>query len=158
MSAPGGLAVHRLGPEEWETLRALRLAMLLDAPGAYGSSYAREIAFDEEAWRSRTASPTFVVRDGELPLGMATLVGRQGRAPEITGMWVAGHARGGGAADALVRACLDQAIAQGADAVELHVMGDNPRARQVYERHGFALTGDLGDAPGCLQMALHQPR
>lgn len=73
--------------------------------------------------------------------------------PEIVGMWVAGHARGTGVADALVDACLHEARARGATRVVLHVMETNSRARGCYVRHGFAPTGDRGHLPGALQLA-----
>lgn len=148
-------SVRRLAPEDWERYRAVRLAMLLDHPEAYGSTFGREVAFAEEAWRERLGRPIFLAeREDGLPLGSATLL-RLDPAddPEIVAMWVAGHARGEGVADALVGACRDRAVADGADVVRLHVMLDNPRAVAFYTRLGFSRDGGWGDAPGCARMA-----
>ena len=147
--------VRRLGEEEWELYRAVRLAMLLDSPAAYGSSYAREAAFDEGTWRSRLGQRVLVVeRGGGLPLGTATFLRLDpGDDPEIVAMWVAGHARGHGVADALVGRCLEEAAADGDEVLRLHVMLDNPRAVAFYGRAGFARDGGWGDAPGCARMA-----
>lgn len=147
-------SVRLLTEEDWEVLRAVRLAMLLDAPGAYGSSYAREAAFTEETWRQRTGQAVFLAeREDGLPLGTATLLRLHPEEdPEIVAMWVAGHARGAGVADALVDACRDRAVAEGADRVRMHVMLDNPRAVACYTRLGFVFDGGGGDAEGCASM------
>lgn len=145
--------VRRVVADDWALLRATRLAMLMDSPAAYGSSFLREIGFDEDLWRGRTATPAFLALDDGLPLGVATLRRLPGHDPEIVGMWVAGHARGSGVADELVTACLEEAARAGASRVTLHVMDDNPAAQRLYQRHGFVVTGDRGDVPGCGQMA-----
>lgn len=154
-AAAGGVpGVRRLGEEDWELLRAVRLAMLLDAPEAYGSTFAREIAFPEETWRARTRQAVHLAerRDG-LPLGSATLLRLTPEAdPEIVAMWVAGHARGQGVADALVEACRTEARAAGKSVVRLCVMEDNPRAVACYTRLGFTFDGDCDEVDGCARM------
>lgn len=150
-------SVRRLGEEDWQLHRAVRLAMLLDTPGAYGSSFGREVDFTETTWRERTRQPVFLAeREDGLPLGTATLPGPEpGSDPEIVAMWVAPHARGTGIADALVISCRDHAVAQGAGTVRLHVMLDNLRAVACYNRAGFASDGTCGDVPGCSRMVAH---
>ncbi|MFJ6133682.1 GNAT family N-acetyltransferase [Janibacter terrae] len=139
----GGWAVRRLTPDEWQLHRAVRLAMLLDEPRAYGSSFGREVGFDEATWRERLGHPVFLAARGDgLPLGAATLYTPQpGGEPEIVAMWVAGHARGSGVADALVEACVAEAARRGAPRVLMHVMADNPRAAAMYARAGFSFDG-----------------
>lgn len=147
-------AVRRLTGEDWQLHRAVRLAMLLDQPGAYGSTFARESAFTERIWRQRIETGVLAaVRTDGLPLGTATLYREAaGSVPEIVAMWVAGHARGRGIADALVEACVARAVEQGDPVVQLHVMLDNPRAVACYQRLGFAFDGDSGDVEGCARM------
>lgn len=146
--------VRLLTGEDWLLLRAVRLAMLLDAPEAYGSTFAREVAFTEETWRERTEQSVFLAERADgLPLGAATLLRLDPEdEPEIVAMWVAGHARGGGIAEALVDACRERAVADGARAVKMHVMLDNPRAVACYTRLGFTFDGGAGDADGCASM------
>ncbi len=147
-------SVRRLGAEDGERYRAVRLAMLLDHPQAYGSTFDREVAFAEETWRDRLAQPVFLAERGDgLPLGSATLLTLEGQDPEIVAMWVAGHARGDGIADALVSSCRDRAAADGAEILRLHVMLDNPRAVAFYTRLGFVRDGVCGDVPGCSRMS-----
>ncbi|KRE37457.1 hypothetical protein ASG73_07175 [Janibacter sp. Soil728] len=150
-----GWGVRRLCGDDWERHRAVRLAMLLDQPGAYGSTFAREVAFDETTWRERLDHPVLLAEsDAGLPLGAATLYRPdESHDPEIVAMWVAGHARGHGIADALVQACVDLAGARGDAVVRLHVMRDNPRAVAFYERVGFAFDGSAGDIAGCDRMS-----
>ncbi|MGE9781771.1 GNAT family N-acetyltransferase [Janibacter sp. CX7] len=148
-------SVRRLTGEDWQLYRAVRLAMLLDEPAAYGSNFAREVAYDEERWRSLFGQAIFLAESGDgLPLGAATLLRLDpADVPEIVAMWVAGHARGRGIADALVDAAVTEAAAGGAAEVRLHVMLDNPRALAFYERSGFAFDGASGDAPRCDRMS-----
>lgn len=147
-------SVHRVATDDWRRYRAVRLAMLLDEPGAYGSSFQREVAFDEDTWRDRLGHPVLVAeREDGLPLGAATLyTAAPDAVPEIVAMWVAGHARGEGIADALVEAAVEQAARVGAEVVHLHVMLDNPRAVAFYRRLGFAFDGSHGDVDGCDRM------
>ncbi len=148
-------SVRRLTGEDWQLYRAVRLAMLLDEPTAYGSNFAREVAYDEERWRSLFGQAIFLAESGDgLPLGAATLLRLDpADVPEIVAMWVAGHARGRGIADALVDAAVTEAAAGGAAEVRLHVLLDNPRALAFYERSGFAFDGAHGDAPRCDRMS-----
>lgn len=150
----GTWSVRRLGEEEWPRYRAVRLAMLLDAPEAYGSTFAREVDFTEEDWRQRASGAVFLAERGDgLPLGAATLLRRDGHDGEIVAMWVAGHARGDGVADALVSSCSDLAVAEGGGTVRLHVMLANPRAVAFYTRLGFTFDGACADVPGCSRMS-----
>ena len=79
--------------------------------------------------------------------GSVTLYASDDRPPEeiwLVGMWVAAHARGGGAAQALVEAAVAQARADGLERVVLEVAENNPRARAAYSRMGFVETGEAG--------------
>lgn len=140
----------RIGPDDWRRHRDIRLAMLLDTPLAYGSTYAREAGFTEEVWRSRLEQAVWhALRDG-LPLGAISLV----RFPDqpddeaaLVAMWVASHARGEGVADLLVERLLDHATSEGLGRVVLDVADDNGRAAAFYRRMGFEPTGRRGTLP-----------
>ena len=135
----------------WQVHRAVRLAMLLDTPLAYGSTFAREIAFTDELWQERMGGSTsWLALDGDLPVGSTTLF----RLPEqdvdegcLVGMWVAPHARGTGAADALVTSLLDHAASTALRRVTLDVADGNHRAAAFYRRLGFTTTGRTGALP-----------
>ena len=51
-------------------------------------------------------------------------------------LFVAGNARGGGVAEALIEACVEHAREHGATSLDWQTAHDNRRARAVYERVG----------------------
>ena len=132
----------RVGPDDWARLRAVRLAALAESPEMFGSTSAREQAFDEAEWRRRAARPaTFIaVRDG-VDVGLAGAyeldVGWF-----VMGMWLAPTARGTGLVEELIAACEGVALDAGAREILLGVMEDNPRGRGAYARLGYVPTGD----------------
>ncbi|WP_162599721.1 GNAT family N-acetyltransferase [Nocardioides solisilvae] len=132
----------RVGPTDWERLRRVRLASLAESPEMFGSTLAREEAFDEAEWRRRAARPaTFLATcDGE-DVGMGGVYEVDGTWT-VAGMWLAPDARGSGLVDLLLGACEEVVRAAGAHRVQLGVMEDNPRGRRAYERNGYAPTGE----------------
>jgi GNAT superfamily N-acetyltransferase len=83
-----------------------------------------------------------VARDGDgAAIGFATVCWkwsslRAARIAVMEDLFVAPEARGGGAADALIRACADRARALGAPVVTWLTAPDNHRAQAVYDRVG----------------------
>jgi ribosomal protein S18 acetylase RimI-like enzyme len=129
--------VRRLGPDDWQTLREIRLSALADAPDAFGSTLEREQAFEEDDWRRRTSGAVVVVEEpGPVSMG-GTFVADDG-VLHVWGMWTHPEHRGRGHA----RAVLD-ALLPGDREARLDVNVDNPGARAVYERYGFVRTGEL---------------
>lgn len=61
----------------------------------------------------------------------------------IDGLGVLPAAQGCGVGEALVRAAVERARAEGAAKVTLRVLGTNPTARRLYERCGFGVEGVL---------------
>lgn len=136
----------------WRSYRNVRLAMLLDTPSAFASTYAAEAAFTEQRWLERlhSGSSTWLALWGDLPVGSVTSF----RYPEqgedetcLVGMWVAGHARGQGVGEALVGRVVEDARGRGLARVTLDVAESNAPARKLYERMGFRLTGRTGTLP-----------
>lgn len=139
--------IRRLGPEESELLRSVRLRALADAPTAFGSTHEREHAFTEEEWRGRLTpegNPTFVWEaDGDV--GGMVVAAPDSEDPTMAyllGMWVRDDRRGTGASDALVREVLRWAADRGVSAIRLHVTEGNAAAEWLYHRHGFERTGN----------------
>jgi len=136
--------VRRPGIGDEAVLRAVRLQALTDAPDAFGSTYERELTRTVEDWR-RWLSPgaAFILDDGHAARGLVACA-RDATAPTIVdlmAMWVHPMIRGSGAADALVAEVIAWARTEGAHRVRLQVVQENLRARRVYERHGFRVTG-----------------
>ncbi len=151
------VGVRTLGPDDVETLRSIRLRALADSPEQFSSTWEREALRTVEDWRRWIASgATFVFEDdgssdgtGPGPVGLAAAVPDDDEpGPErpsvvwLMAMWVEPAARGTGAARALVDAVLDWARHHGAAKVRLNVVESNARARRLYERHGFSVTGN----------------
>lgn len=138
--------VARATAADWVVHRAVRLAMLLDSPSAYASTFEREVAFDREAWVTRMGeSASWLAWRGGAPVGAVTLFQppelRDSGAAYLVAMWVAAHARGTGVADALVEETLAHARTEGFTSVLLHVVEGNEAAAAVYRRRGFRPTG-----------------
>jgi RimJ/RimL family protein N-acetyltransferase len=128
--------VRRVGPDDWELFREIRLRSLADSPDAFGSTLEREQTFTEADWRRRLTGPVYVVLDPG-PVSVGGLFDNAG-VFTVWGMWTEPSHRGRGHAQRV----LDALIAPGVEA-ELHVNTANAAARRVYERYGFAGTGEI---------------
>lgn len=137
--------MRRLAPDDWELLRVLRLAALLDAPQSFASTHERERADAEEQWRERArwAAWFAVCVDGEavgLAGGAGSPDGLAGRR-HLVGMWVHPEHRGSRLASVLVEAVREWAVADGAQELALWVADGNAPAARAYSRAGFVPTG-----------------
>jgi ribosomal protein S18 acetylase RimI-like enzyme len=145
------VTVCRVEPSLWKVVRAVRLAMLLDVPLAYGSTFTREVAFPDELWVERMKdSASWLAFEGEQPVGAVTLFHAPDQPADeahLVAMWVAAPARGRGVADRLVGALVEHARAADLRRVTLDVADDNGRAVAFYERMGFTRTGRTGELP-----------
>lgn len=143
--------LRTLTPDDWTIWRELRLAALAEAPHAFGSRLAdwQGEGDQEERWRARLGIPgsyhVVAVLDGH-PVGMASGVPTTDEAVvELISMWVAPTARGRHVGDDLVCAVAGWARQVGARELRLSVMAGNAAASALYQRNGFAYTGELGD-------------
>ena len=141
------ITVRRLEPEDHDLVRVVRLRALTLAPAAFGSTLDREASSSEADWRNRLRPdgyPHFVCfDDSDQPLGL--VVGGpdevDGDIAHLFAMWVEPHARGTGAADALVEEVVRWARTEGCTSVQLLVTEGNERAERMYRRNGFERSG-----------------
>jgi ribosomal protein S18 acetylase RimI-like enzyme len=145
------IEVTVLTPDDWALWRDLRLRALTEAPEAFGSRLAdwQGDGDREERWRRRLSIPgghdVVGLLDGAA-VGMATGVpSDEPGVVELISMWVSPVARGRGVGDALVGEIVRWATDAGATTLRLDVAEGNDPARLLYERHGFRMTGELGD-------------
>jgi ribosomal protein S18 acetylase RimI-like enzyme len=149
-----------LGDES--VLRALRLEALSDAPEAFASTYARELARTTADWQ-RWFAPgvTLILEAAGTPRGLvAGAPDREDPAiVHLLAMWVHPLLRSTGAADALVVALLAWALERGAQQVQLMVISSNERAQRLYARHGFRPTGHqvARERDGTIELQMKRP-
>lgn len=147
------IEIRRAVEADWQQSRAIRLQALQQAPMAFASTYEREIAFPEGIWRQRiNESAQFLAVDDGAVIGTATGFVEAGRPRSVilVAMFVSPPTRGRGVGEQLVRAVVDQARADGAAEVRLHVVETNLHAARLYARCGFVRTGATMALP-------HQP-
>ena len=136
--------------DDWQALRDIRLEALRTAPDAFGSTYEGEASRDEAHWHNRIArGGTFLAFLPGAP-DPAGLIGGYPEDPqrvELVSMYVRPNARGRGVGEALVATVIDWAAARQAKTVHLWVTETNTPARALYERCGFALTGERQPVP-----------
>jgi ribosomal protein S18 acetylase RimI-like enzyme len=136
--------VVRLGPQDWERARDVRIASLAQAPQAFGSTVADALTFDEGRWRNRleTATTWHAVL-GDRSVGTVTLRADLEVAgdAEVTGMWVDPDARGRGVGAQLIETAVAAWRALAGRRVTLWVVQGNEAATALYERCGFVSTG-----------------
>ncbi len=137
----------RVGPDEWETFRDVRLASLADAPGAFGATYADWVDASEDRWRSRLTDVPFTVVASVDGRGVGVVSGAPSETEVwLISMWVAPDHRGTGLAGRLIDEVASWASARGQD-THLMVRDDNARAIRAYERAGFTDLGVPEDWP-----------
>jgi ribosomal protein S18 acetylase RimI-like enzyme len=139
--------VRRLGAQEADLLRDVRLRALRDAPMAFGSTLARETGYAPEKWErwaaeaaSGESQAVFIAQPAA---GMASGVidDEDPALAHLYAMWVAPQARGTGAGRALVEAVVAWATERGAERLTTSVTDGNAVAAGLYTAAGFADTG-----------------
>jgi GNAT superfamily N-acetyltransferase len=155
--------VRRVRRGEWQQVRELRLAALLDpdAGMAFLDSHAHAAAQPAAFWIARTDDAAdsdriaqFIAeQDGEW-VGSASVIlrraggadhqGREVTVPraDVVGVFVRPDHRGDGTIDLLLAATAEWAYSAGATILTLDVHADNLRAQGAYRRAGFAPTGE----------------
>jgi len=141
------LSAERLGVDDADALRAIRLEALRAHPEAFCSDPDVVEAFTREHWVDGLAKGTWfgVRKDGAL-VGIAAFT-RPGskklsHTGELSAMYVRDDMRGKGAADALIRGIIGLAVSEVIQ-IKLTVNAGNARAVKLYERHGFRIVGRI---------------
>jgi ribosomal protein S18 acetylase RimI-like enzyme len=157
LAQPGDhvVQVRPFVPEEWRLYRWLRIRALADAPDAFSSTLARELACPESWWRERLAGVDganlpLLAEAGGHPAGLAwgrIAADRRGTA-HLFQMWVDPAFRASGAGGRLVAAVVDWAQRCGAREVLLGVTRGNGPANRLYLRAGFVPIGEEPLRPG----------
>jgi GNAT superfamily N-acetyltransferase len=147
-------SIERIVPSQWQLLRELRLAALLDSPAAFGQSHAEASGQPEADWRAAAAVASagdrrawFIARDDTA--AAVGLVQARRRPPTdclLFSMWVAPAARRAGTGARLVDTVADWGRGWGARRVVLWVLAANEPALRFYDRIGFRVIDAGPDA------------
>lgn len=144
------MEIRRLRPQEWARWREMRLELLQDAPGAFGSTYAETLtrpdAWFQEHVRSAATSPDraiFVAEDDGRWLACAGGYVEPDEHGDVWlfTVWTRPESRGRGLQRSLVQAVMDWARGEGHRTIKLWVTDDNQAARGCYAGLGFVPTG-----------------
>jgi GNAT superfamily N-acetyltransferase len=135
-----------LTPEDWRAWRTLRLRALAQNPEAFATTLAEWSGEGdtEERWRGRlmgVALHALAITDNTA-VGMISATEPANGAVWLLSLWVDPVARGQGIGDILVQSVATWAREQGAARVMLGVWDGNASAIALYQRNGFADTGD----------------
>jgi ribosomal protein S18 acetylase RimI-like enzyme len=134
--------IRRLGVDDIEVLRAIRLRALRDAPEAFWTTYESEVDHTPDDWRHWLATAAFFVDDtGRYGIAGGMPDPDDPTAAWLVSMWVAPERRGSGLADQLVSGVMAWAESEGRECIRLHVEEHNQRALRCYQRLGFQFTG-----------------
>jgi GNAT superfamily N-acetyltransferase len=148
------VSIERIRPDEWRTLRDIRLRSLRDAPEAFGQRYDEAEAMPDAEWQSIARSSAsgnrriWIVARDDNGRSVGVVQGRR-RPPSdclLFSMWVDPDARRDGVGRALVDAIQDWAEGWDAQRVVLWVLAANEPAMRFYDRIGFSTVNEGPDA------------
>mgnify|MGYP001827314612 CR=1 FL=1 len=142
------MTVRRLGPEDLEAFRSIRLEALRLEPENYASHYDDWVSLSDDQWRARLDDVIAVAAfDTDQPIGVMAV--KQERSPKMRhrGMLVMVYLRKSYRGAGIAREILDHlgrhSIAEGMLQLELHVNAANRTAIRFYEKAGFETIGKL---------------
>jgi ribosomal protein S18 acetylase RimI-like enzyme len=136
------MIIRRTAEEDWEILKEIRLAALLDAPTAFGVTHASAAAYTDSQWRERASNRGQAEFLLAFMNGMAVGIVGGVVSPtlefNLIAMWVKPECRGMAVAAGLVDFIKTRAVSQGHARVVLDVSPDNVRAAAFYRKQGFS--------------------
>jgi len=129
--------------------KSVRLRALLDAPHAFGSTYAKESQLNDLDWIKRVerwngeSGAGFLAMDGDTACGIAGsfLDQNDPTSAHLISMWTAPTHRQRGIGRLLVNDVLNWARGRNASILQLMVTSNNEPAIRFYQRLGFTRTG-----------------
>jgi ribosomal protein S18 acetylase RimI-like enzyme len=163
-----GVFVRRVTLDDVAAARSLRLRALETDPSSFGSTYAREAAFEDVVWQERVArgaegddAATLLAFSDDEPVGLVSGFRDEETADAfvVVGMWVAPEARGRGIGRRLLDEIEAWIASGGGTEVRLSVTNVATAARRLYERAGYVATGgaeESGHTPGLLELGMRK--
>lgn len=142
------MKVQRLSADDWQTVRALRLAALKTDPTSFATSYEVSRMMAETEWRDMmVARQYFAALDDDEPIGLAALRLDDGESfrhrAVVLNLYVDPIARGKGVGTLLLTHLAEVALAQGILQLELGVNAESKGAIRLYEKNGYTVIGTM---------------
>lgn len=137
--------INLLTPNEWRTLREIRLSALSESPDAFLSTYEEESEYDELKWRTEFARGDWYVgmvklESDDKPVSIAGITREPGTPAHqrfLEYVWVAPESRRQGVAFDMINEVLGRLKQSGVQTVFLWVIDGNDSAMRMYKRVGF---------------------
>ena len=135
------MIIRRIGFEDVEAFKSIRLEALQLEPEAYASRYEDWINLDTADWHSRMNGVLVMAFDGDVPVGLMAAIperpsGMAHRALVVM-VYVRQSYRGRDVSAKLLDQLVRDAVTADVLQLELMVNCHNTRAIRFYERHGF---------------------
>lgn len=141
------ISVRRLGPDDVDLFRELRLEAIRTEPDAYASTIADWEVLDRAEWTRRLANPVVAAFRDDTPVGMMGLVrqpaSKMAHRATLVMAYVRPEDRRRSVARLLLAGVIAEAQAMGVTQVELAVSADNEAARRFYRSAGFTHVGRI---------------
>lgn len=148
---------------DFERLRALRLAALKDAPAAFGAKYEDEIKKPESEWSDRLVNThwCFAVVDGVDVGLLAVDRAEKDRNSDcwLSSWWLSEGLRGSGITKLMLNWVEQLCIENNWQKIGLGVWPENLRARAAYKKLGFTEAEKLlpsRSIPGLMYLAMYR--
>lgn len=139
------MKIRRLGRDEVNAFRCIRLEALRCEPASFASSYEDWASLSAAEWRQRLENPVIVAFQNDEPVGLIGLLREHPRKmahrAQVVMVYVRKNWRGSGLAKKLMDAITNYAQEAGVTQLELDVSAENPIAIRFYEREGFTEIG-----------------
>jgi ribosomal protein S18 acetylase RimI-like enzyme len=151
------MQIVKLGPEEWQAFRQLRLESLEADPQAFSSLYAEVERRPDSFWQERLResqvgekSWMLFARDGDRLVGMIGAFREAGsEMVEIISVYVSRDWRGQGVGGALMEGILgEMRRLEGVRTAVLGVNAGQAAAVALYQRFGFVIVGENSGVMG----------
>ncbi len=149
------VAIRPIQAGEWRRWRDVRLRMLREESGHFGTRWEDASLEPDERWQAWAGEAArgdtrvlFVADRADSWVGVVGAFLRVDPSEaQLISMWVDPSGRGAGLAELLIGAVADWAADRGCSDVYLFVQETNSRAQRVYERAGFRPTGTKEKVP-----------
>jgi ribosomal protein S18 acetylase RimI-like enzyme len=144
--------IKLLVPDDWRTLRTVRLAALQESPEAFLATYEAEREFDEARWRAEFDRGAWIIGlENRTPVSVLGCTRAEDAPPwerYLEYLWVAPECRRTGVASGMLRYAIGWLRERGVRRALLWVLDGNDAAVRLYKRAGFVSSSHSQPLPG----------